>query len=115
MKGTMERIGVWSFLAGLVIVIIAALAWPGNTTVIWILGVLGIIVGLINISDKETMLYLVAAIALLAGASGLIDVVTKAGIATGFVTNFLHGITVFVAPGAVVVAVKAIFEIAKSK
>jgi len=115
MKGAMEKVGVWSFIAGLVIAIIAALVWGVTSTVVWILGILGIIVGLINIGDREVMMYLLASIALIIGASGLITVVGAVGIGVTMLTNFLHAIVIFVAPGAVIVAIKAIFEVAKSK
>ncbi|MFH1332533.1 MAG: hypothetical protein ABIH63_04605 [archaeon] len=115
MKGAMERVGVWSFIAGLVIAIIAALVWGVTSTVVWILGILGIIVGLINIGDREVMMYLLASIALIIGASGLITVVGAVGIGVKMLTDFLHAIVIFVAPGAVVVAIKAIFEVAKTK
>lgn len=115
MKDTMSKVGVWSFIAGLVIAVIASLIWGVTNTVVWILGILGVIVGLINISDKETTMYLIASIALIVGASGLTTVVGAVGVGVSQLTSFLQAIVVFVAPGAVVVAIKAIFEVAKSK
>lgn len=113
MKGGMEKIGVWSFIAGLVIAVIAGFAW--SNTFAMVLGVLGIVVGLINISDREVMMYLISSIAILLGASSLSGMISFIGVASDFLTNLLRAITIFVAPGAVVVAIKGIFEIAKAK
>ncbi|MFH1210392.1 MAG: hypothetical protein V1645_00600 [archaeon] len=112
MKNTMSKVGVWSFIAGLVIAVIAALIWGVTGTVVWILGILGIIVGLINISDKEAVAYLVASIALIIGASAFSTVIGAAGIGVKQLTDFLQAIVVFVAPGAVIVAIKAIYSVA---
>ncbi len=115
MKNTMEKVGVWSFIIGLLLVVIAAFAAPDKSWVLWLLGVLGVIVGLINISDKETMLYLIAAIALIAGMPGLTSAIAALGVKVQYADNLLKYLTAFVEPGAVVVAIKAIFELAKSK
>lgn len=114
MKG-MEKIGAWSFIAGLVIALIAALVWGVTGTVVWVLGVLGVIVGLVNVSDKEVMPFLVAAVALILGTSSLNVVIAAVGFGAGALSDFLQAITLFVAPGAFVVAVKSIFDISKSK
>ncbi|MFH1210505.1 MAG: hypothetical protein V1645_01180 [archaeon] len=111
-KNSFSKIGVWSFIAGLVIAVIASLIWGVTSTVVWILGILGILVGLININDRETMPYLVASIALMVGAAGLSNVIGAAGIGIKQLTDFLYAIVVFVAPGAVVVAIKAIYNVA---
>lgn len=116
MKGGIEKIGVWSFIAGLVIAAVTALiAGSISSTVVWVLGILGIVVGLINISDKEVNMYLIASIALMLGVSSFSEVIQAVGVGVASLTNFLYAITVFVAPGAVVVGIKAIFEVAKSK
>jgi hypothetical protein len=115
MSKGMEKIGVWSFIVGLILALIAALVWPNTGWVALVLGILGILVGLINISDKETTTYLIAAIALIVGAGGLVDIIAKANIAVDFLTSLMYYIIAFVAPGAVVVAIKAIFGVARGK
>lgn len=69
----METIGHWSFILGVIIAILAGLAGTTYTAVAAILLiVLGIIIGFLNISEKETTGFLVATIALLmTGAAGL--------------------------------------------
>ncbi len=118
-NSSMEKLGVWCFLAGLVIVVIAAFLWPNTDKgwVIWLLGLLGIVVGLLNITGKEVMTYLVATVTLIVAAGGFINLVDKFGMTTveTFLRALLNYIIAFVAPGAVIVAVKSIYSINKEK
>lgn len=118
-NSSMDKIGVWCFVAGLVITVIAAFLWPAldKSWVIWLLGILGIVVGLLNITGKETMMYLVATIALIAGANGFAGFIDKLGMSVveGFLRALLQYVITFVAPGAVVIAVKSIYSSAKEK
>ena len=103
------RLGHWAFIVGIVIAIIAGLvpAWQ-IPTVTWVLVILGLIVGLLNITAKETVEFLVAAIALmLIGSAGAIPALGT------IVLSILANIVAFVAPAALVVALKAIYELAK--
>ena len=59
-------IGFWAFIIGLVIAVIGGLVMPANEVLIVILVILGIIIGFLNITSKEKMLFLVAVIALIA-------------------------------------------------
>lgn len=113
----MEKFGVWSFYAGLAIAIIAAILSPlgiGAATAL-LLGTLGIIVGLLNVVGSETKLFLIAAIAFVVGASSLSDLLGVIPGIGAFVPVFLDGVVVFVAPSATIVALKAIWDITRSK
>jgi len=107
----MEKIGVWSFYAGLVIAVIAAIVMQNNTAVPIALGVLGVVVGLLNVVDKEVNTFLIATIALVVGASSLAGLFS----AWASVAAFLMNVVYFVAPGAAVVALKALYDITKAK
>lgn len=117
-KMDLETIGQWTFILGVILAILVGLL--GVLGVIsgvyrdWtyvLLVVLGIIVGFLNISDKEVYDFLIAAIALmLSGAAGL-GALPMIG---GFVAPVLQNISVFVAPAAVIVALKAVYELGKS-
>jgi len=56
----MEAIGKWAFIAGLVIAVLAA--FVDFSWVPWVLAILGLIVGFMNVSDDETQSFLIAAI-----------------------------------------------------
>jgi len=114
----MESIGAWAFYLGLAVAFILA-AVPNILSAgltILILGLLGIIVGLLNITDKELQLYMIANIAFLVAAVSFSTVLATLPIGTGgitFLTNFVHNIQLFVAPGVAIVALKALYEVSK--
>lgn len=101
----MKKVGSWSFVIGLVIAVVMGFVGAGGMTV-WVLAVLGLIVGLINVSHGESHLYLVASIAFLVSASSLTLILDA-------LKPFLENIAVFVGPGAAVVAVRALYDMAR--
>lgn len=109
-------VGAWAFVVGLLVSLVAGLVFPGQGWVPVALGVIGIVVGLVNIGDKETTTFLIAAIAFNVAASNLAAVAQS--IAGASVGGYLHSVFayagVFVATAAAVVAIKAIYGIAKS-
>ena len=103
-----SRLGRWAFIVGVLIAIIAGLvpAWQ-TPTITWVLVILGLIVGLLNITAKETVEFLVATIALmLIGSAGAIPALGT------IILSILANIVAFVAPAALIVALKAIYELA---
>ncbi len=109
----MSSVGSWSFIIGLVIAVLVGLFTEASGVVVSILVILGLIVGFLNITDKEIHGFLVASIAvMLAGGSGNIMSAVPAigGILERILTNFV----VFVAPAAIVVSVKELYNISKS-
>ncbi len=115
-KGTqnLAQYGAYAFLIGLVISILAGFVTTGLEG--WyalVLGILGLIVGLLNVTDKEVQLFLVATIALMASASSLSNVVSFSATAQQVLQTILGYVVVFVAPAAAVVSLKAVYEISK--
>ena len=103
-----SKIGHWAFIIGILLAIVAGLvpAWQ-TPTVTWILVILGLIIGLLNIQAKETTEFLVAAITLLiVGSAGAIPAL---GV---IVLSILANVVAIVAPAALVVALKAIYALA---
>ncbi len=107
-----EKIGEWAFLGGLVLAVLVGLV-PSvlpSSTVALVLVVLGILVGLINIGGRQTHEFLLATVALLiAGSAGLQTLPVVGGV----IQSILSNIVSFVAPAAVIVAVKAVYELGK--
>ena len=97
-------VGKWAFIAGLVIAVLAGLffqpAWA-----IWVLAILGVIVGLINVTAEETRGFLLASIALTLSATAL-NTIPVIGRALSFVLPF---VVAFVAGATIVVALKELF------
>lgn len=109
------KIGSWSFIIGIALAIIAGAA-PGlrdAAIVAAALGVLGLLVGLLNITDKEIIKYLVAAIALLSAAGALKDVLGNLPL-NEITVPIISNIVLFVGPGAGVVALKAVYDLSQS-
>lgn len=104
-------IGAWSFIVGLIIALLvgvfSASQIPGSTTTI-ILLVLGLIVGLLNINDKEIMPFLVAGIAFMLAAT------ISTVIPFAWIPRVMANIAVFILPAVIVGSLKAIYVLAKN-
>jgi len=116
----MRKIGEWAFLLGIIIAVLVGIlvAWlPTVDLQTYSFGlallmlVIGIVVGFLNVTEKETTTFLVAAIALMV-ASAVQWSLLSFGIGT-FIGTLLAFIGAFVAPAAVIVAVKAVWALAK--
>lgn len=105
------EMGHWAFMLGIVVAIVGAFTGAAYAeTVTYILVILGVIVGLLNITEKEVTSFLIAVMALLlAGAAGL-ERLPAVGGTLGLI---LSNIATFVAPAAVIVALKAVYELGK--
>lgn len=116
MASSASKVGDWAFIIGAVLAILAGFI-PSIPQVLLILAILGLVVGFINVTGKETTAFLVAAIALLtAGAGGSIilqeiQAVPVTLFAT-YIGAILGNIVAFVAPAALVVALKEIYALA---
>jgi len=104
--------GEWAFVLGLLLAIVAGLMteWLSPGTVGLALVVLGLIVGLLNVQKKETVNFLVAAIALMLTGLAQVDQLPLVGI---YLDSILANIVVFVAPAVLIVSLKTIFELGK--
>ena len=109
----MKKIGPWAFVIGLIIAIAMAMLIPPNPFLFWVLGALGLIVGLMNISDEEVRTYLIATIAFLVSASSLTTVLEPIPVIGMAIKPFMINIIVFIAPGAAIVALKALYMVSK--
>jgi len=102
--------GHWAFIIGILLAIIAGLIPALQTpTITWILVLLGLIVGFLNVTIKETQEFLIAAIALLIiSSTGALPVLGT------IIATILSNIVAFVAPAALIVALKAIYDLASA-
>ena len=104
-----------AFIAGYVLSVIAGIWWPDLPAIILALVIMGVIVGLLNITGSEIVPYLVAAIALLLvgnfkAFTALNDVFTGAG---DVINQIVTLMAIFTAPAAVIQAVRAGVVLAK--
>jgi hypothetical protein len=110
-SNVMGQVGFWAFIVGLVVALIAGIVAPANSVVAIILLVLGIIVGFLNITAKEITLFLVASIALILVGNAF-AVITIGDIGK-FIGQILAYISTFVAPAAIIGAIKALWAVGK--
>jgi len=134
-KMELEKIAHWLFVAFVIIAIVMgivvgvmannATAHMGdtnvknaNTDITLILLILGIIVGLVSITAKEVTPYLIAVIALIVASisnvwlplfNGTLDLLYY------WATEILSFIVAFVAPAAVIIAIKSVFAMERGK
>ena len=107
----MVNVGKWALIVGIVIAVISGFWTVKAVTLVMV--ILGLIVGFLNIADREVQPYLVASVALmLVGTAGLQVIKTLAGLAGGWLEQVFTNFTAFVAASALVVAVKAILALA---
>ena len=118
---TPEKIGAWSFIIGVVIAIVVGLVGNSigmpitSTSVVLVLGLLGIIVGVLNVTDREVGLFLIATIAFLTAATALDKVLAAVPAFGNLLVPVIQCVALFVAPGAAIIAIKALFDISRAR
>ena len=112
----LDVLGKWAFLIGLVIAVIAAFIGTAisASTIALILFILGLIVGFLNIAEKQLTKFLLATIALLLLGIGSISALSIIGTVSGYLNSILANIIAFVSAAALVVALKSIYETGKA-
>ncbi len=104
-----DMIGRWAFIIGLVIAVLAGLFFQPDWA-IWVLAILGVIVGLLNVGAEETRSFLLAAIALTVSATAL-NSIPIVGTVLSLVLPF---VVAFVAGATIVIALKELFQTARA-
>ena len=125
---TPEKIGAWSFIIGVILAIIIGLAGgymgmkvdianpaQSSANVVLVLGLLGVIVGILNVTDREVGLFLIATIAFLTAATALEAVLRAIPVVGNVLNPILSCVAIFVAPGAAIIAIKALWDISKAR
>jgi lysylphosphatidylglycerol synthetase-like protein (DUF2156 family) len=108
------KIGQYSFLAGVILALVAGLLANivDASMVTLILVILGLIVGFLNVTAKETTGFLVASIALMIAGAASMNMIPWIG---NYVQTTLSYIVVFVAPAAIIVALRAVVASASNE
>ncbi|OGO02395.1 MAG: hypothetical protein A2Y72_07390 [Chloroflexi bacterium RBG_13_53_26] len=115
-------LGAIAFFVGMLLAIIAGGVSRDNGTIVLILVILGIIVGLFNITSREMIPFLVAAIALVVVGTAVVsggnygpfaplnDVIDGLGrVLNGMVAY----IAVFMTPAAIITAIRVVWSLAQ--
>ena len=107
----LSKIGFWAFIVGLILAVIFGIVAPQTDWVIIVLIVLGIVVGFLNITAKEIILFLVATIALMV-VGNVFTPLTVLGIGK-FLGGILSLVATLMAPAAIIAAIKALWAVGK--
>lgn len=118
-------LGSISFFIGVVLATLTGLWWPNNAGLLGALVLLGLVVGMLNITGKEVVPFLVSAIALVVvgtasfatgsgettGVFGRLDSVS-AGLGTNL-DHIVRDLAIFIAPAAILNALRAAIALAR--
>jgi hypothetical protein len=107
-KGSL--IGSWAFLIGVIIAVVLGLLGGLTQTLMFVLVVIGLIVGFLNIADEETTPFLLSGTALVIVSALGQDTLNIGG---SMINNVLSALLAIFVPATVVVAIKNVFNIAK--
>ncbi len=113
-KRGMDILGKWAFLIGVIIAVGLGLfssaleTWTGTLTITLV--IIGLLVGLLNIGDKEVTPFLMSGVVLIIasafGGSIMSDV--------PYVGSVLDALLVVFVPATVIVAIKNVFSLARN-
>jgi uncharacterized membrane protein YccC len=111
-----KQVGFFAFVAGLFVAAFVAIAYQTLLPIhIYSLGLLGLIIGLLNIEAKEVWSYMVASVAFLLAVTTFMKVIDVLPVVNLFLERFLNSLIYIVAPGVFVVSLRIIYEAAKSR
>src|SRR3989344_1211530 len=110
--GKGNQIGGWAFLIGVLLAVVFGLFSDVGTGFVWVLVLIGLIVGVLNITERETNSFLMSgAVLIIASAFGGDVFASIAYVDLGNVFDMLLAIFV---PATIVVAVKHSFALARN-
>ena len=109
---TMEKVVGYLFILGIILAVILGVR-GSDPMLLGLLVVFGIIVGILNVGDKEIINFLIAAIALGVSGSALggLAMILPAGIGT-WVLGIFSALAIFIGGAVIVPALKVIYDIA---
>lgn len=107
-------IGSWSFLIGVVLAVLLGLGLTGayQGILLWVVFLLGVVVGILNITTEEVTAFLTSGTILVLVSFLGVQVGVFASVAPA-ISNILTGILTLFVPATIIVALKAVFVLAK--
>jgi hypothetical protein len=107
----MDKIGAWAFVIGVILATIFGVLGGLTYGLAIVLVLIGLVVGLLNITDKEIKPFLMAGTVLVIVSSLGRDVLGIVSI----LGNVLDAMLVLFVPATVIVALKSVFSLARKK
>lgn len=101
-------IGGWAFLIGILLAIIIPMFGSMSPAMLWLLVVIGLLVGLLNVSGEESGAFMMSGIVLIiASAFGQTVIQT-----IPLLSSILDALLVIFVPATIIVAIRNVFAIA---
>ncbi len=111
---TLAMIGGLSFISGVFIALLVGIfANYGTASMTSLLIVLGILVGFLNVTGKESKDFLLTAVGLIIVTAFGGDVLREVATIGVYLSNILGAMMMFLIPSVIVVALKIVYAIAK--
>ena len=111
-------LGSWSFLVGLLLAILlgVGLTGPYAAQMNWAVFLLGIVIGLLNITSSEASAFLTSGTVLVLVSYLGANVLGEAagGLGIDLLVSVLNSVLVLFVPATIVVAVRAVFGLARN-
>jgi hypothetical protein len=115
MAKKLNLVGSWAFLIGVILALVIGIfsgldiADMNSSLMTSVMIVLGIIIGLFNIADKETMPFLMSGIALIIASVFGMSIMIQVKVASATLAALL---LIFI-PATIIVAIRNVFSLAK--
>lgn len=112
-------IGLLAFWVGIILAIVGGIWYQGSGNIVLTVVIVGILVGILNVTGKEVLPLLIAAIALIVvgtagGDNGVFGALDKFGGEAGTKINSIVAyLATFMAPAAVISAIRAVWAVAR--
>ena len=107
---SMNTVGRWAFLIGVILAIILGALGIVNSTWMSALILIGLIVGFLNISERESSPFLLAGVSLIIASALGKDVMSGLPV----LYNILQTLLAVFVPSTIVVAIKHVFSLARN-
>lgn len=113
-NGLGNSIGSWSFLVGLVLAVLLGLGLTGpyQGTILWVVFLVGLVVGILNVAVGEVSAFLTSGTVLVLVSFLGVQVGVFEGVAP-VLSNVLKGILTLFVPATIIVALRAVFVLAR--
>lgn len=113
-RDTSHLVGSWSFVIGLVLAVLLGLGFTGayQAQMLWAVFLLGVVVGLLNISVREASGFLLSGTVLVLVSFLGVQIGVFASVAPA-IANVLLGILTLFVPATIIVALRAVFTAAR--
>ncbi len=117
--GGRGMLGSWSFLVGLLLAVLlgVGLTGPYATQMTWAVFLLGIVIGLLNITSSEASAFLTSGTVLVLVSylgANVLGTAAGSGFGVDLLVSVLNSILVLFVPATIVVAVRAVFGLARN-